>query len=116
MLDVGLAALEKIHKQLLIDEPWTVRGDREFSWIGHRLRQNVRASKQFDDDGISLSRLAASCVVVEGVTKPDRDVLRILSWVNRHAVGSVYTGNCLETGWRLTAIVTCYAGWLCSAP
>ena len=45
MPDVGLKALETIHKLLCIDEPWTIRGERDFSWIGHRLTQNVRASK-----------------------------------------------------------------------
>jgi hypothetical protein len=91
MESIGRAALEKLHKELLIDELWTIRGDREFSWIGHRLKQTVRGSKSFQDDGITLSRLSATCVVVEGVSAPQADVLRLLSRMNRHAIGSAYT-------------------------
>ena len=76
MPDVGLTALETIHKLLLIDEPWTIRGERDFSWIGHRLTQNVSASKQFDGDGITLSRLSATCIVVEDVSAPQEEVLQ----------------------------------------
>jgi hypothetical protein len=91
MADVGLSALEIIYKQLLIDDPWTIRGEGEFSWIGHRLQQTIRAGAPFEDEGITLSRLSASCVVVEGVTAPQGEVLRMLARVNRHAVGSAYT-------------------------
>ena len=31
MPDVGLTALDTIHKLLFIDEPWTIRGERDGS-------------------------------------------------------------------------------------
>lgn len=91
MTDVGLAALDRIYRELQIDEPWTVRADREFSWIGHRLQQTVRASRLFDDQDLSLSRLAASVLVVEDVSEPETVVLSVLNAANRHAVGNAYT-------------------------
>lgn len=91
MTDVGLATLTDIHKQLLIDEPWTIRGDREFAWIGHRLQQTVRASDLFTDEDLSLSRITSSCVVIEDVSAPEQQVLSAMNQLNRHAVGSAYT-------------------------
>ena len=89
--DLGQRVLEKIHKDLCIDEPWTTRGDRWFSWIGHRLAQRVSAYKPSDDDGIVLSRIEATCVVVADIAAEPSDVVRVLPRINRHAVGSAYT-------------------------
>lgn len=91
MSDVGLEALQKIHKELLIDEQWTERGERVFAWVGHRLKQRVRASKVFEDGGAVLSRLSAETAVVEGVTAAEEEVLRVLARLNRHALGNAYS-------------------------
>lgn len=91
MTDVGLQALERIHQELLIDEEWTTRAAREFTWIGHRLAQAVRAGRVFEDRGITLSRLVAETVVVEAVEAEEAEILPWLSMVNRHAVGSAYS-------------------------
>ena len=40
-MDVGELALEEIHKRLLIDEAWTWRRPRGFTWIAHRLIQST---------------------------------------------------------------------------
>ena len=90
MEDVGLSALAKIYGHLLIDEQWAFWDQREFSWIGHRLQQTVQASLQFADGDLTLSRLAANCNVVDDVSEPPGSVLRTLSRMNRHAVGSAY--------------------------
>ena len=91
MTDVGLQSLELIHKANLIDEEWTERGAREFSWIAHRLKQAVKASRPFDDDGITLTRLSAQTTVVEDVSAEPEVVLAVLSHLNRHAIGNCYS-------------------------
>ena len=91
MEDVGLKSLERIHRVQQIDEPWTIRGERLFAWIGHRLQQTISASKLFDDDGTTLSRLTAACVVVNDVSADDDEVFELLNRLNRHAIGSAYT-------------------------
>lgn len=106
MDDVGLQALEEIYKVQQIDEPWTIRGERQFSWIGHRLQQTMSASKLFDDEGLTLSRLTASCVVVEDVSAPEDDVLHLLSRLNRHALGNAYSYSAADR--RITATTVAY--------
>lgn len=90
MSDVGLQALEALHKDMLIDEPWTERKSRGFAWIGSRLRQEFHASPAYDEDGILLSRVTATVPVVDGVTRDRGHVERVLASINRFAVGSFY--------------------------
>jgi hypothetical protein len=114
MSDVGLEALQKIHKELLIDEEWTERGERVFAWVGHRLRQTVKASKVFEDGGAVLSRLSAETVVVEEVTAAEENVLRVLSELNKHALGSAYSYAATEATIVATAGAYVHAdtfGW-----
>lgn len=51
-MDVGELALEEIHKLLLIDEAWTWRRPRGFSWIAHRLEHRRKSGlrKPWDRD------------------------------------------------------------------
>ena len=44
----------------------------------------------FRDGKISLSRLTASCVVVDNITADDQAVMDFLATLNRHALGSAY--------------------------
>lgn len=91
MDDVGLKALERIHRIQQIDESWTIRSKRQFAWIGHRLQQAICASTLFENDGTILSRLTASCITVDDVSRDDEVVLELLNTLNRHAVGNAYT-------------------------
>ena len=34
MADLGQTLIERVHRKLQIDEHWTTRSDRSFSWIG----------------------------------------------------------------------------------
>ncbi len=49
MTDIGLRVIGNIHRQLLIDEEWTTRKPRSFSWIGSRLEQTCHATELFED-------------------------------------------------------------------
>lgn len=46
-LDPGLTAVDLLYKQMMIDEEWSVRHDRGFSWWSYRLAQHVEASEPF---------------------------------------------------------------------
>jgi hypothetical protein len=90
MSDIGTQALDAIYKRLHIDEEWTTRKSRSFEWIAHRLRQTIEASEVFPDGKFSLSRLTASCVVVDNVTADEQAVMDVLATLNRQALGSAY--------------------------
>ena len=104
MTDIGTSAIDQVFKDLLIDDEWSTRDERAFSWIGHRLKQTVTAGKLFDDDGIVLSRLTASTVVAKEVEASEEDVFRHLARLNRHAIGSAYSYDPVEREIRSTAI------------
>jgi hypothetical protein len=88
--DIGRQALDAVYTLLNIDEEWTTRRPRSFDWIAHRLRQTIAASEVFRDGKTSLSRLTASCVVVDNVTADDQTLMDFLAILNRHALGSGY--------------------------
>jgi hypothetical protein len=104
MSDIGTNALEKLFSDFLIDDEWSTREERAFSWIGHRLKQTVTAGKLFDDDGILLSRLTASTVIAREVKASEEDVFRHLARLNRHAIGSAYSYDPGEREISSTAI------------
>lgn len=90
MTDVGTKALEAVLQSLQPDERWLEKDDRSFTWLPFRLTQTVSASPVFDAGGVALSRLTARTIVAERVTAPDLVVCRVLSELNRHALGSGY--------------------------
>lgn len=44
MTDIGLELLDHLYDQLMIDEQWSVRRERGFTWWGYRLAQHVEVS------------------------------------------------------------------------
>ena len=93
MSDIGPDLLEKVHKTLYVDEQWTIREARAFTWLGHRLFQTIRASEPFQSHEMEVCQLAASTTVVEDVSAPDEAVEAVLNNVNRHVVGGAYSFN-----------------------
>ncbi len=88
--NVGLAALEKVYKDLQIDDQWSEIQDNEFSWIAYRLSQSVKISEPREDNGVILYQVTAETLVVENIQAPDSKVLWLLAEVNRNAFGSCY--------------------------
>lgn len=86
-MDVATEALQTIHEHLRIDEQWTVRGERRFSWLGFRLPQEFLASEAILSQGMWVYRISSSIPVVEGVRLPDETVVALLSVMNRFCVG-----------------------------
>lgn len=96
MTDVGLEALGDIHRRLMIDEPWTIREPRAFSWIAHRLSQLVEASDMFESLDVNIARVMSSATVVEDVGVSREAAEAMLGWLNHLAVGSAYVYDPIE--------------------
>lgn len=88
--DIGQRAVQKIHQHLMIDEPWTLRADRGFLWLGHRLAQGVEASPPFESREVLGSMITISTPLVDQVTAAPADVRLLLARLNAEAVGSAY--------------------------
>ena len=70
--DAGAETLQYIHERLQIDEEWTQRRERGFTWWAHRLPQHVDAGRPIDDDGIVVTRILSRIPILRGVTaEPD---------------------------------------------
>lgn len=53
-LDVGLELIEHMHRQMQIDEEWTARTPRGFTWWPGQLAQRIWVDEPFEDFGIEL--------------------------------------------------------------
>lgn len=75
--DVGLEAVERIFNLLQVDEDWSIRRPRGFTWWSYRLAQHVDATEPWDDDEFQLSRIRIRTEVVNSVdaaTQPEKVV------------------------------------------
>ncbi len=66
--DVGLEAVDRIFDMLQIDEEWSIRRPRGFTWWSYRLAQHIDASEPWQDDGYQLSRIRIRTELVNSVT------------------------------------------------
>ena len=90
MTDIGLRVLDNIHRQLRIDEEWTTRKPRSFSWIGSRLEQTFHATELFEDADMLVCRVVARTPAVRQISASVADVQREVLLLNRLAVGSAW--------------------------
>lgn len=88
--DVGLATLGIVHQRLMIDEEWTERGVRQFTWTGYRLAQTVGASPIVMSRDMPVSLIVIRTPVVTDVATPLDRVEEALALRNYFAVGSAY--------------------------
>jgi hypothetical protein len=73
-----------------IDEAWTVREPRAFSWIADRLMQRVAASPAVESADFKVSRLVSSTVVVERILESNDRAEAALASINAVAVGGAF--------------------------
>lgn len=130
MADLGEQIIDQVHSKLQIDECWTNRKIRSFSWIAHRLEQTVSTNRPIQDGEFILFKLSAETAVVSAVRAPDSVVYQVLSNLNQHSFGSCYsfdksTQQIYATtniwvheqtaGWRSNIFDTYVIGQLCFA-
>jgi hypothetical protein len=77
--DVGAETLKYIHERLYIDEEWTDRRERGFTWWAHRLAQHIDAARPIDDDGIVVTRVTSRIPMLRGVKADADSVVKILA-------------------------------------
>jgi hypothetical protein len=107
MEDIGLRAVDSLFEQLRVDDEWSTREGRMFSWLAHRLQQKVRASPPFMEGSLVLVRLEAHTVVVDNVTTDEQSVNRLLAVLNRHSLGSAYS---YDSG--AAQVTACTGAWI----
>ena len=70
--EAGLRALAAIRRHMQIDDQWSTRERRGFTWWGHRFAQSVRADPPVEDHGLYASRVLAETMIATDVpSSPD---------------------------------------------
>lgn len=90
--DIGLQALEKVYQLMFVDDEWSRRADRRFTWWSGPTCQTISASAPMPSRGLVVSRLAAVTRLVSGVRLDDRtfDVLNTFNKSGRSLSALVY--------------------------
>jgi len=81
--DVGAVTLRYLHERLQIDEEWTQRRERGFSWWAHRLPQHIDAGRPIDAEVWAGAYQLAQRARSAGVSVPATDIL-IAACASRH--------------------------------
>jgi hypothetical protein len=55
--DVGIAAVEHMYKLWQIDEEWSVRDSRSFTWWGGDFRQRIHVDSGHEENGLFVYQL-----------------------------------------------------------
>jgi hypothetical protein len=87
--DVGPDLLDFVFQSMRIDEAWSVREPRAFTWWGHRLAQRVRAEPARKSEGFAVVRLGAETDLLRDVPNT-RDLAGRLAALNRYASMSAF--------------------------
>ena len=57
--DAGVRTVDDVFDAMQIDDEWSERGGRAFTWWPHRVAQRIWASEPVAQDGFSLTRVSA---------------------------------------------------------
>jgi hypothetical protein len=85
MNDLATAALDHVSRMLMIDDKWSVRGERELTWTGHRLGQTYSVAGPFESRGMPVYRISATVPLI--AAPACEDIERSLSVLNHICVG-----------------------------
>lgn len=102
-LDVGLAALDSVYEYMQIDDDWSVRGDRSFTWWLGDLAQQVTASPMKESNGCDVSHFMARTSLLTEVPITDETHSRV-SLLN--ALGTTLSAFVLENNGELSFVST----------
>lgn len=89
-MDAGIEALRTIHQTLAIDEQWTLRSGRGFTWWGHRLPQLIEAGPAVPSGETEVFRLRSYIPLLRNVRAERAHVEKTLNGINRLASCSAY--------------------------
>ncbi|MBS9535489.1 hypothetical protein KIH27_18035 [Mycobacterium sp. M1] len=84
MTDVGLQLIESLYQQLMIDEEWSVRRERGFTWWSYRLAQHVEVGPPTWSIDRHVCPVRIWTEVLRDVD-PGTDPARVLGTINMQA-------------------------------
>ncbi len=64
MNDLGIQLVRKIFKDMNIDEEWSIKTDRGFTWWGHQYAQRIWADKPVEDNGFNVTKVNAETEIL----------------------------------------------------
>ncbi len=103
--DMGPQVIEDLFQRMMIDEEWSVRRERSFTWWGHRLAQHVRAEPVRESFGDDVVRVQAMTDLLKSVPDNGR-TSDLLSALNTHASLSAFLWD--RSRGRVTLISSAY--------
>lgn len=87
LTDLGTELVDHLYGQLQIDEPWSVRRERGFTWWGYRLAQHVEVGRPIRSHDLDVHLVRIWTEVARDVD-PTIDPAGLLGEVNLHATMS----------------------------
>jgi hypothetical protein len=113
--DVGIVAIDKIFRLWQVDEAWSLRESRGFTWWGGDFRQRVWVDDGRDDDGIFIYQLSAATDFIRGVDPQAPAVAEHLAALNKFASSYAITLDTVARRVRLCSSVVLHeqnAEWI----
>jgi hypothetical protein len=83
--DVGTAAVDQIYKLWRVDEAWSLRDSRSFTWWGGDFRQRVQVDSGQEENGLLVYQLSAETDFICRVDSRAPDIAERLGLFNRFA-------------------------------
>ena len=87
--DAGLEVLDFVYRSMKIDECWSIREPRSFTWWGHRLAQRVSVEPVRRSHGFEVARLSAETDLLRNVQSTQKTADRLAGF-NQHASLSAF--------------------------
>lgn len=115
MTDLGIELLDQLYDQLMIDEQWSVRRERGFTWWGYRLAQHFEVGPPIRSHDLDVHIVRIWTEVARDVD-PAVDPAQLLGPINMHATMSalVFDPDAATINECCTAVVHREnIGWLC---
>jgi hypothetical protein len=86
-MDAGLRTLNDVFVSFRLNDRWSVRSGRGFTWLPHERAQRIWATEATPWHGVQVSRLVAESPLFVG-KDGDREELTSLSWLGANATTS----------------------------
>ena len=92
MKDVGPGLIDYVYRTMQIDEEWSARKSRSFTWWPHRLAQRVWAEPAIESRGFNITKVSAETNLLRNVPGGPRTAEWLMT-CNYHATMSAFIWN-----------------------
>lgn len=114
MGDVGTEVVDAIYKQLSVEDDWSVRRPRGFTWWSYRMAQHVDVSPPVHDRGLDLCNLTVRTDVVRDVD-PATNPAPVLASLNSQSTLNAFVWDPADATISLRCATTVHqdiASWI----